>query len=72
MAIVVFSLAGLVAGVTLVVITKNGWAAANNFVITTFIVMSAAAVFFGAFPSVFQQEESIADKQSAIYELSRS
>jgi hypothetical protein len=63
MSIILLSLTGAVAAVMLVLISKAGWEKANEYIITVFFVMTAATVFFGAFPGLFRQEESINDNK---------
>ncbi|HEV2706162.1 MAG TPA: Calx-beta domain-containing protein [Pyrinomonadaceae bacterium] len=63
MAIITFSIAAGVAGIILVLISKRGWEQTNEYVITSFLVMAAASVFYGAFPGVFQQEQNIVDNK---------
>jgi hypothetical protein len=63
MSIIVFSVAGAIAAVSLVLISQKGWTDANEYIITVFFVMTAASVFFGAFPGLFRHEETIADNK---------
>lgn len=64
MAITVSLFAGAVAAIALLLITKSGWDKTNPYVITTFLVMSATAACFGAFPGIFQQEANMANNKT--------
>jgi hypothetical protein len=63
MSIIVFSVAGAIAAVSLVLISQKGWKDANEYIITVFFVMTTATVFFGAFPGLFRHEETIAENK---------
>ncbi len=63
MSIIVFSVAGAIAAVSLVLISQKGWSDANEYIITVFFVMTAVTVFFGAFPGLFRHEQTVADNK---------
>ena len=63
MAILTFAIAGALAAITLVLVSKRGWEATNEYILTAFFVMTACTVFYGAFPGVFQQEQNIKDNK---------
>jgi len=57
---IVMSLAtGAIAVMALILISKHGWDAANEYIITTFFVMTAFATYYSASPGVFQQDQNI-------------
>lgn len=64
MSISVVMLAGLIAALALFFIAQNGWTGTNPYVKNVFLVMTAAAAYYGLFPSVFKQEENIADNKA--------
>jgi hypothetical protein len=45
-------------------ISKKGWKDADDRLIALFIVISAAAACFGAMPTMFRQEDNIAENKS--------
>ena len=63
-AIILFSMTGALAAVSLVLISKRGWEASNEYVITVFFLMTALTLFFGSFPGLFQQDKNIADNKA--------
>ncbi|MBV9211152.1 MAG: hypothetical protein JOZ52_11010, partial [Acidobacteria bacterium] len=63
MAILTFAIAGALAAITLVLVSKRGWEATNEYILTAFFVMTACTVFYGAFPGVFQQEQNIKENK---------
>jgi hypothetical protein len=63
MSIVLTSWMGAFAAIALFWITKDGWSKASSYQIILFVVMTAAALFFSAFPKMFRQEENIADNK---------
>ncbi len=63
MAIIMLLLVASLAAITLVLIGKRGWEATTQYIITTFFIMMAASVFFGAWPKVFRQEQNITDNK---------
>jgi hypothetical protein len=66
MSIMAFSIAGGIAAITLAVISKRGVDQASEYLITTFLVMMALAIFYQSFPGVFQQRQNI-DNNRALY-----
>lgn len=63
MAISVIMFAGLIAAVALFFIAQIGWGPTNPFVKNVFLVMTAATLYYGLFPSVFQQQQNISDNK---------
>jgi len=63
MSTIVFCLTGAVAAIALIIVSNKGWKEANDHVINVFFVMTAATVFFGAFPELFRQEQSVDDNK---------
>ena len=63
MAISIVLISGLIAGIALLFITKNGWAGVSQYVKTVFITAAALTAYLGAFPRVFQQTQNIADNK---------
>lgn len=63
MAISIVMVSGVIAALTLLFITKDGWDNANQYVKTVFITAAALTAYFGAFPPVFQQSQNIADNK---------
>jgi hypothetical protein len=64
MVILTFAIAGALAAITLVLVSKRGWEQTNEYILTAFFVMTACAVFFGAFPGMFQQEQNIKENKA--------
>ncbi len=62
-AVMMFSITGALATISLVLISKKGWNEANEYIVTVFFVMTASTVFFGALPSLFRQDETIAQNK---------
>jgi hypothetical protein len=62
MAIAVILISGLLTAVALLFVTKDGWGRAD-YARTVFITAAAITAYFGAFPSVFQQSQNIADNK---------
>lgn len=60
-AISIASISGVIAGICLFYISKEGWEKANNYVINVFIVCSGLALFTGSLPQIFQQEKNAQD-----------
>lgn len=56
--IMVFSISIIIASVCLFYISKEGWKAANNYVINVFTVFSGIALLSGSIPLVFQYESN--------------
>ena len=67
-AICVLLFAGAFAAIAMFFIAMSGWAAANQYVKTLFVVMTAAAAFYGLWPPVFQQEKNISDNKALFLE----
>lgn len=63
-AIILFSMTGALAAVSLVLISKRGWEDSNEYVITVFFLMTALTICFGSFPGLFQQDKNIADNKA--------
>lgn len=63
MSIVTFSVAAALAAVALVLVSKQGWDSANEYIATIFFTTTAASAFFGSFPAVFQQQQNISDNK---------
>ncbi|HVQ40350.1 MAG TPA: hypothetical protein VMS31_22605 [Pyrinomonadaceae bacterium] len=56
-------LLGVVVAISLFAIAQDGWASANSYVKTVFIVASAGVAFFGLWPPVFEQQKNISDNK---------
>lgn len=61
--ILMFSIAGAISAICLVLISKKGWDVVDEHVITTFLVMSAVTAYYGSMPSSFQQQQNITDNK---------
>jgi len=59
MSVMLFSLTGAMAAISLVLISKKGWNEANEYIVTLFFIMTASTVFFGALPNLFLHEETV-------------
>lgn len=59
MGIIIFSFTAALAAITLVLISKGGWSATSEYIITTFFVMTCASLFYGSWAGLFKQEENI-------------
>lgn len=68
MAVSISTMAGIIAAVALLFISRSGWSNANTYVVTVFLVMSSVTAFFGAFPTLFEQKKNI-DNNKAIYKI---
>lgn len=60
-AISLASLLGLTAATALFFISKSGWSAADDRLIAVFIICAAGATYFSTFPTVFRQQDNIAE-----------
>ena len=58
------SLVGAVSGICLFYIANKGWANANNYAITTFVVSTVIAAYFLSFITVFKVQENISDNKA--------
>ena len=47
------------AAVALLLITRTGWSGANPYVLNTFVVLTAASIFFGVLPNVYSYSRNI-------------
>jgi hypothetical protein len=63
-AIIMASLVGAVSGICLFYIANKGWANANNYAITTFVVSTVIAAYFLSFITVFKVQENISDNKA--------
>jgi Calx-beta domain len=63
MSIIMLLLVASLAAITLVLISKRGWERTNEYIITTFFLMTAASMCFGSWPKVFRQEQNITDNK---------
>ena len=63
MGIIILSFTGALAAIALVLISKKGWAATSEYVITTFFIMTCAALFYGSWAGLFKQEENITNNK---------
>ena len=59
MSIIMASISGIVAAVSLLFISKSGWDDISSFVKMIFIIFTCSAIFYGAFPSIFKHKENI-------------
>lgn len=59
MGIIVLSFSAALAAITLLLISKRGWAATSEYIITTFFIMTCASLFYGSWAGLFKQEENI-------------
>jgi hypothetical protein len=62
-AISMMMILGGIAGVALFFIANKGWSNANAYVINIFITATALTAYFGAYPSVFKQQDNISDNK---------
>lgn len=63
MSILLFTTSGFVAAIALVMISKRGWDQSNEYLITTFFVMTAITVFYKSIPKAFGHIQNIADNK---------
>jgi hypothetical protein len=59
MGIIILSFTAALAAITLVIISKGGWAKTSEYIITTFFIMTCASLFYGSWAGLFKQEENI-------------
>jgi hypothetical protein len=59
-AIVMVSLFGALVAVCLFYIANRGWQAANEYVVTVFVIAAIGSTFFGSWLTIFRQPENIA------------
>jgi hypothetical protein len=59
MSIALASVSAIISAISLFYISKVGWEKANNYIIPIFVTTTSIAIFVGAFPVVFQQENNI-------------
>jgi hypothetical protein len=64
MAILQAFVMGAVAAVALFFITKVGYAQASPYIVTVFITATVLATLYGAFPSVFRQQDNVAENKA--------
>jgi hypothetical protein len=64
MGIILLSFTTPLAAITLVLISKKGWAATSEYIITTFFIMTCASLFFGSWAGLFKQEENITENKA--------
>ena len=55
-ALITALIAGLLAMIVLVFVSKKGWQQVNSYLLVAFLSLSAVAGFYGAFPTMFEQE----------------
>lgn len=65
MSIYMIMFSGLIAGLALIFVSKQGWENTNRYILNIFMIFSAAALYYTQFPVVFQQQENITGNQSA-------
>lgn len=58
-ALTLATIMGIIAALCLVHIARVGWANANSYIATTFLVAAGFAIFFKTFPVLYKQEENI-------------
>lgn len=63
MGIIILSFTAALAAITLLLISKRGWAATSEYIITTFFIMTCASLFFGSWAGLFKQEENITNNK---------
>jgi hypothetical protein len=61
--IIILSFTAALAAITLVIISKGGWAQTSEYVITTFFIMTCAALFYGSWAGLFKQDENITNNK---------
>ncbi len=66
MGTIVSTILGAIAAVLLVFISKPGWSAANEYLLSLFVITTSAALVYKAFPGLFEQERSI-DENKQLY-----
>jgi hypothetical protein len=59
MTLMMIMICGAISSITLLLITKHGWDKANEFIITTFLVIAPFTALFTSFPSVFENEKNL-------------
>lgn len=59
---------GMLVAISLFFIAQKGWAGANEYIKTTFVVAAAGAAFFGLWPPVFEQVKNISDNKALFLE----
>lgn len=62
-AIAMMMILGGIAAVALFFIANKGWSNADAYVINVFITATALTAYFGAYPSVFKQQDNISDNK---------
>ena len=67
-AIILATLCGIFAAAFLLVITKSGWKDANQYVLTIFLVLTAATVSFTALMTTMKQKQNVDNNLSLYYE----
>jgi len=63
--IVLISVTGLVAAVCAIYLSSKGWGTDQSWIQTIFLTMSAATLYFTAFPKVYKQSENIFNNTNA-------
>lgn len=64
--IVTFSIAAALAGVTLLLVSQNGWQSANEYIVNIFFTSAAASAFLGSCPAIFEQQKNITDNKELL------
>lgn len=64
MSILLFTTSGVGAAIALVLISKRGWDQSNEYLITTFFVMTAITLFYNAMPKAFAHVQNIAENKA--------
>lgn len=59
MAITLAAFTGIVAAITMLLISKKGWDEASPYLVAVFLTMSGLAAYFAAFPTLFEQKANI-------------
>jgi hypothetical protein len=63
MGIVILSFTAALAAITLLLISKKGWADTSQYIITTFFIMTCASLFYGSWAGLFKQEDNITENK---------
>lgn len=64
MSILIAFVMGAIAAVALFFIANVGYAQASPYVVTVFVTTTVLATFYGAFPTVFRQQENVSENKA--------
>jgi uncharacterized membrane protein YeiB len=63
MSILTFSVSAALAAIALMLVSKGGWEASNEYIVTIFFTTAVASAFLGSSPAVFEQQQNISDNK---------